>query len=104
MAKGKITQAEANYGRGDPIDHCGICKFYVTPGTGAAGRCTQVQGAISPYGISDVYSPLPNPFGKTLAPGEVQAIKAMAADAADRSQGGGGAPAPQQQPQQAPMQ
>jgi hypothetical protein len=76
------TQAEANYGRGDPIDHCGICRYYQ-----GHHRCSQVMGDISPYGISDIYRRDNNPFGKTLVPNEVRAIKAMAIDAADRSAG-----------------
>jgi len=90
----KQTQVETNYGRGDPIDHCGICTFY------QGGRCSQVMGAISGYGICDLYKRTQNPFGSTLSPNEVQAIKAMAADAQDRSQGGG---APQPPPPQQPM-
>jgi hypothetical protein len=82
MVKGKQTQAEANYGRGDPIDHCGICTYYQ-----GMHRCSQVMGTISPYGISDIYRRENNPFGKTLAPAEVNAIKRMAADASDRSGG-----------------
>jgi hypothetical protein len=76
----KQTQGEANYGRGDPIDHCGICRYYQ-----GSHRCSQVMGYISPFGISDVYAPDKNPFGPTLSAREKQAIKAMAADGADRS-------------------
>jgi hypothetical protein len=77
----KATQEEANYRRGDPIDHCGICVYYK-----GLHRCTKVDGDISPYGISDVYKvDMDNPFGPTLVPREKAAIKAMAADASDRS-------------------
>jgi hypothetical protein len=76
----KHTQAETGYGRGNPIDHCGICRFYQTP-----HRCSAVMGNISPYGICDVYRAENSPFGRTLAPNEIAAIKNMAADAADRS-------------------
>jgi hypothetical protein len=75
-----ITQADANYRRGNPIDHCGVCIYYL-----GRHRCSQVIGNISPFGISDVYKMEHNPFGKTLAPNEVKAVKTMAADAADRS-------------------
>jgi hypothetical protein len=81
MAK-KQSQGEANYGRGDPVNHCGICIYYQ-----GHHRCSKVLGDISPYGISDVYQADTNPFGKTLVPHEIQAIKLMAADAADRSGG-----------------
>jgi hypothetical protein len=74
------TQKEANYRRGDPVNHCGICKFYQ-----GHHRCSKVLGDITPYGLSDLYAPDTNPFGKTLAPAEIAAIKNMAADAADRS-------------------
>jgi len=78
----KQTQAEANYRRGDPINHCGICAYYR-----GMHRCSQVMGDINPYGISDIFRPENNPFGKTLAPNEIAAIKTMAADASDRSGG-----------------
>lgn len=77
------TQAEAGYRRGDPVAHCGVCVFYL-----GHHRCSQVMGDITPYGFSDVFKPEVNPFGKTLAPAELRAIKAMAADASDRSAGG----------------
>jgi hypothetical protein len=76
----KQTQPEANYRRGNPINHCGVCVFYQ-----GHHRCSRVMGDISPYGLSNVYRHDVNPFGKTLAPNEVEAIKLMAADAADRS-------------------
>jgi hypothetical protein len=76
----KQTQREANYRRGNPVNHCGVCAYYQ-----GHSRCSQVLGAITPYGVSDVFKPLKNPFGSTLAPREIQAIKLMAADAADRS-------------------
>jgi hypothetical protein len=82
MAK-RQTQPEANYGRGDPTEHCGICQYYL----GAAAGCSKVMGKISPYGMCDLYFAVTNNFGKTLAPAEVAAIKRMAADAADRSGG-----------------
>jgi hypothetical protein len=81
MAK-KQTQAEVAYQRGNPIAHCGVCVHYM-----GYNRCTKVMGEISPYGISHLFRPEANPFGKTLAPQEITAIKAMAADASDRSGG-----------------
>lgn len=78
----KQTQAEAMYQRGNPIAHCGVCLYYQ-----GHHRCSRVMGEISPYGISDEFRPERNPFGKTLAPNEIAAIKAMAADASDRSGG-----------------
>jgi hypothetical protein len=81
MAK-KQTQAEADYGRGDPVNHCGICVHYM-----GYHRCTKVMGDISPYGLSNMYQAERTPFGRTLVPAELAAIKRMAADAADRSGG-----------------
>jgi hypothetical protein len=78
----KQTQAEANYGRGDPVSHCGICAFYM-----GYRRCSKVMGNVSPFGVSDLFKTENNPFGRTLAPAELVAIRRMAADAADRSGG-----------------
>lgn len=79
----KLTQAEANYGRGDPISHCGVCSYYQ-----GFGRCSEVMGRVSPYGLSDVFRPEPNPFGKTLTTQEKAAIVRMAMDATDRTPAG----------------
>ena len=70
----KQTQAEANYGKGSPVENCGICVFYQ-----GFHRCSQVMGNISPYGISDIYKAEHNPFGKTLTTNEISSIKKMAA-------------------------
>jgi hypothetical protein len=78
----KHTQAEARYRRGNPMDHCGICAYYR-----GHGVCSQVMGRISPFGLSDIFQSENNPFGKTLAPQEKDAIRAMAMDASDRSGG-----------------
>lgn len=78
----KLTQVEGDYGRGDPISHCGICVNYL-----GRGQCKAVMGKVSPYGLSNQYKYANNPFGKTLSPQEVQAIKAMAADASNRAGG-----------------
>lgn len=84
MAK-RMTQAEANYRRGDPINSCGVCRFYQ-----GHHRCSQVMGVISPYGLSDPYRPEQNPFGKTLSPQDIQAIKSIAANAAAKAGQGQG--------------
>jgi hypothetical protein len=78
----KQTQLEANYRRGNPINHCGICVYYQ-----GHHRCSKVLGDISPFGLSDPYKADTSPFSKTLTPNEVTAIKNMALDAADRSGG-----------------
>jgi hypothetical protein len=84
MASGRDTMAEARYGRGDPVTSCGTCRYYQ-----GHHRCSKVMGDITPYGICDYFLAEKNPFGKTLSPNEIAAIKNMAADASDRS----GAPA-----------
>jgi hypothetical protein len=68
----RITKLEANYRRGDPIDSCATCGFYQ-----GHGRCSQVMGDITPYGFSDVYHRIPNPFGQSLTNQQVAQIKAM---------------------------
>jgi hypothetical protein len=70
----RITQAEANYRKGSPVENCGICAYYQ-----GHHRCSQVMGNISPYGLSDEYRAERNPFGKTLTPNEIVSIRAMAA-------------------------
>jgi hypothetical protein len=81
MAKRQM-QDQVAYRRGNPINHCGVCANY-------QGRhyCSQVMGNISPYGLCDSYRADKNPFGSTLSPNEVAAIKNMALDRADRSNG-----------------
>lgn len=90
-----ISQQQAEYTRGNPINHCGVCQFYL-----GQHRCAQVSGDISPFGLSRVFKPEQNPFGGTLSPQEIQSIKDMAADAVDRSSE---APQQQQRPQGPPM-
>jgi hypothetical protein len=48
-------------------------------------RCSKVEGDITPFGISDAYKAVKNPFGATLNGNEKNAIRAMAADASDKS-------------------
>ena len=97
----KATQAEVNYGRGDPINNCGLCTYYQ-----GMQRCKIVMGAITPVGVCSEWKAVPNPFGKTLSGNEIKAIKAMAADSVDRSQQAQQAPQQQapMQPQGPPMQ
>ena len=76
----KQTQAEANYRRGTPVKHCGICRYYQ-----GHQRCSQVMGKISPYGVSDIYAHENNAFGKTLAPHEHRAIHNIARNAHHRA-------------------
>lgn len=70
----RVTMAEANYGKGSPVECCGICKYYQ-----GHHRCSQVMGNISPYGLSDVFAADNNPFGRTITDQEKMQIRAMAA-------------------------
>jgi hypothetical protein len=47
------------------------------------------MGDVSPFGLSDLFRAEPSPFPKTMTPQEMNLVRVMAADAADRS---GGAP------------
>ena len=78
----KQTQAEAGYGRGNPIEHCGICRY-----NQGFNRCSAVMGAVNPFGLSDLFRAVPSPFPKTMTPQEMDAVRRMSADAADRSGG-----------------
>ena len=71
----RITQAEANYRKGSPVENCGICAF-----TKATIVALQVMGDISPMGCLMIYRAERNPFGKTLTPNEIVSIRAMAAE------------------------
>jgi hypothetical protein len=82
MVKGKYTQAETRYRKGNPIEHCGICRFYQ-----GHHRCSQVMGDVNPFGLCDALRAEPSPFPKTMTPQEMNAIRVMSADAADRSGG-----------------
>jgi hypothetical protein len=89
MVANRQTMAEANYGRGNPIEHCGICRYYR-----GAHRCALVMGDVSPFGLSDLFRAEPSPFPKTMTPQEMNLVRVMAADAADRSGGASNAVPP----------
>lgn len=49
----KYSKVEANYRpAGSSKTRCGACKFYQ-----GAGICSQVEGDISPDGVSDIFQP-----------------------------------------------
>lgn len=49
----KYSKVEANYrAAGSSKTRCGACKFYQ-----GQGICSQVEGNISPNGVSDVFQP-----------------------------------------------
>jgi hypothetical protein len=67
----KATQAEVQYGKGDPLKHCGTCAFY------RWHRCAHVMGPISPFGVCDLYRPDNNPFGSHLTGQEAAQIRSI---------------------------
>lgn len=82
---GKISQAQARYRRGSPVQHCGVCMHFVKGADGNTGACTQVSGVISPYGLSNRYAESKNPFGPMLGPQERGMIDEMSQSGPDQS-------------------
>lgn len=52
----KMSQQEANYRPGTPLQHCGICIHY------GDHSCEIVEGEISPFALTDPYVAEKNPF------------------------------------------
>ena len=69
--KGKLTQAEAQYGKGDPLKHCGTCFNY------RLNRCSRVMGVISPYGVCNQFQAARNVFGSHLTGQEAAQIRSI---------------------------
>ena len=80
---GKLSQQDANYRRGEPTKHCGVCDYYEGNDTKS---CTRVEGPISGYGISDVFTMQKNPFGSMIGPKEAAMIDGMMASGPDQSE------------------
>jgi hypothetical protein len=78
----KLSQADANYRRGLPTKHCGVCDYYEGNDTQS---CTRVEGPISGYGISDVFKMQSNPFGSMIGPQEAAVINGMMQSGPDQS-------------------
>jgi len=76
----KATQSEANYRRGTPLKHCGVCTYYL-----GGENCSEVEGPISGFGFSDVFQMQKNPFGSTLGPREGAMIDSMMQSQPDQS-------------------
>jgi hypothetical protein len=79
----KLSQADANYRRGAPTKHCGVCDYYEG---NDSQSCSRVEGPISGYGISDVFKMQSNPFGSTIGPREAAMIDGMMASPPDQSE------------------
>ena len=80
--EGKVSQEEANYRRGTPLKHCGVCLYYEGEDTKS---CSRVDGPISGFGISDVFAMQSNPFGSTIGPKEGAMIEGMMQSPPDQS-------------------
>src|SRR5882672_7958887 len=80
MPEQKVSQADANYRRGSLTKHCGICQYYE-----GGDQCSQVEGPISGYGVSDIYRSQRNPFGQTLGPQERALANSLTQSPPDRS-------------------
>lgn len=59
----QVSQQEANYRRSNGRNCCGLCMHFVKEGDQATGFCTEVDGDITPYGLSDRFASVGNPFG-----------------------------------------
>ena len=63
-APGRVDKNQARYRRGYPLRSCGTCSMYWHREHGKNfGGCTKVEGDITPYGMCDFFSQLPNPYG-----------------------------------------
>jgi hypothetical protein len=70
------TQAAANYRMGTPLTQCGHCVWYNIGGQPFQfGRCTQVTGRISCYGLCDLYNRIRNPFPAVMTAEEMDALE-----------------------------
>jgi hypothetical protein len=78
----KLSQEEANYRRGTPLKHCGVCLYYEGEDDKS---CSKVDGPISGFGLSDVFAMQKNPFGSLIGPQEARMITSMMASPPDQS-------------------
>ena len=62
------SQAQVRYRRGRPLVQCGVCTMYRKGGSASFGRCTDVTGQITPYGLCDIFDQLRNPYGHRATP------------------------------------
>ncbi len=84
--EGKTSPEQAQYGKGSPVKHCGVCMHFTKDGDGNDGGCTKVQGVISGYGLcQQFYAEAKNPFGPVLGPRERGMIHEMSQSPPDQS-------------------
>ena len=60
------NQRQVRYRRGYPLRQCGVCSMYRKGGGTGFGRCTNVTGQITPYGLCDIFDRLNNPYGNRM--------------------------------------
>ncbi len=87
----KVSQQEAQYGRGSPMKHCGVCTYY--EGDEEQG-CSRVESPISGFGICNLFNMQQNPFGSRIGPQEAQMIDNMMNSPPDQSSAAQAGPAP----------
>jgi len=72
----QVSQQQANYRMGSPLTKCGNCVYYhIINGVRQFGRCTQVAGEISTYGVSDYFRKIQNPFPPVLTDEEANQLE-----------------------------
>ena len=57
------NQQQVRYRRGFGATQCGKCTMFRKGSSGTFGRCSDVTGQITPYGVCDIHEGLSNPFG-----------------------------------------
>ena len=61
----RASQAAVNYRHGGNWQgQCGKCNMYRKNSGGQYGRCTAVNGKITPFGVCDLFATTGNPFGE----------------------------------------
>ena len=80
QSNGKMSQQQAQYGRGTPMKHCGVCNNYE-----GGDQCSRVESPVSGFGLSNCFSMQTNPFGSTIGPREAQMINGMMQSGPDQS-------------------
>ena len=75
------SQAQVRYRRGRPLVNCGVCSMYRKGGSASFGRCTDVTGQITPYGLCDIFARLQNPYGHHMTDAHWRAMESIYDDA-----------------------
>ena len=75
------TQQQVNYRLGRPLTSCALCSMYRKGGSTTFGRCTDVTGQITPYGLCNIFDRLNNPYGNNMTDAHWQAMNDIYAHA-----------------------